>query len=60
MRLDLFGPPENQPQTAEAQILAKGIDKMPKEQREQALNIIKAVFTQYADYFNKEQNDDDT
>jgi transcriptional regulator with XRE-family HTH domain len=52
-------PPDNQPQTSEAQILAKGIDKMPKEQREQALNIIKAVFAQYADYFNKE-NDDET
>lgn len=51
--------PSNQPQTSEAQILAKGIDKMPKEQREQALSIIKAVFTQYADYFNKE-NDDET
>lgn len=40
-------------QTSEARILAKGIDKLPKEQREQALNIMKAVFSQYADCFEE-------
>lgn len=50
------GFPQDLPVTQEARILAKGIDKFPKAQREQALNIIKAVFTQYADYFNEEDN----
>lgn len=50
---------DNQPQTEEARILAKGIDKLPKEQREQALSVIRAMFAKYADYFDKE-NDDDT
>lgn len=52
--------PVERPQTVEAQIISGGIDKLPKEQREQALNIMKAVFAQYADYFEKGLNDDDT
>ena len=46
------------PHTEEARTLARGIDKLPQEQREQALNVIKAMFSQYADYFEKETNDD--
>lgn len=46
------------PQTSEARILAKGIDKLPKEQREQALSVVKAMFAKYADYFEKENNDE--
>lgn len=46
------------PKTIEAKLLAQGVDSMPKEQREQALNIMKAVFAQYADYFNKENDDE--
>lgn len=59
--LQLFteGKPPDAPVTTEARILAKGIDKLPQEQREQALNVIKAMFAKYADYFDKE-NDDDT
>lgn len=49
----------DQPVTAEARILAKGIDKLPKEQREQALSVIRAMFAKYADYFEKETNDHD-
>jgi transcriptional regulator with XRE-family HTH domain len=47
------------PKTVEAKLLAQGVDSMPKEQREQALSIMKTIFVQYADYFKKE-NDDDT
>ena len=47
------------PHTEEARILAKGIDKLPKEQREQALSVIRAMFVKYADYFEKETDDDD-
>ena len=42
-----------EPRTAEAKILAHGIDKLPKAQREQALNVVKAMFSQYSDYFEK-------
>ena len=41
------------PLTNEARILAAGIDKLPKEQREQALSVIRAMFTKYADYFEE-------
>ena len=46
------------PKTEEARILAKGIDKLPKEQREQALSVIKAMFAKYEDYFERENADD--
>ena len=46
------------PHTEEARILAKGIDQLPKEQREQALSVIRAMFVKYADYFEKENADD--
>ena len=35
------------PKTHEARIVSGAIDKMPKEQREQAENILRAVFSQY-------------
>ena len=47
-------------QTIEARILATGVDNMPKEQREQALNIMKTIFVQFADYFNNKENNDET
>ena len=47
------------PHTEEARILAKGIDQLPKEQREQALSVIRAMFVKYADYFEKETDADD-
>ncbi|MBP5223325.1 MAG: helix-turn-helix transcriptional regulator [Lachnospiraceae bacterium] len=47
------------PETPEARILAKGIDKLPKEQREQALAMFRVMFApQYADLFNKGEDDD--
>ena len=46
------------PVTPEARILAKGIDKLPQEQREQALAVIRAMFAQNADYFKKENDND--
>ena len=49
-----------QPKTPEARILASGIDRLPKAQREQALNVVKAMFTQYADYFENGDEADDT
>ena len=46
--------------TEEAKILARGIDKLPKEQREQALNVVRAMFAQYSDYFEKGSQEDET
>ena len=37
------------PRTAEAKIISEGIDRMPQGDREKALNILKAV---YSDYFD--------
>ena len=51
-------PPPDQPVTSEARILAKGIDRLPQEEREQALAVVRALFTKYADYFDKENDDD--
>lgn len=50
--------PPDQPKTEEARILAKGIDKLPKEQREQALAVIRAMFAKYQDYFEGENAND--
>lgn len=50
--------PPDQPRTPEAKLLAYGIDQMPKEQREQALKIFQTVFTQYADFFRKDDDDE--
>ena len=49
--------PPDAPRTEETRILAKGVDKLPPEQREQALSVIRAMFAKYADYFDKENNE---
>ena len=47
------------PQTKEAKILSRGIDKLPKEQREQALAMFQVMFSpQYAELFTKGEDDD--
>ena len=48
------------PQTVEAKILSAGIDKMPEAERERALDMMRLVFVQYADFFKKGTDDDDT
>ena len=49
----------NELHTTEAKILARGIDKLPKAQREQALSMFKLMFApQYAELFNKGEEDD--
>ena len=52
-------PLPSQPRTPEARIIAKGIDQLSPEQREQALNVIRAMFAIHADYFegNEESTD---
>lgn len=49
----------NELQTIEAKILSKGIDKLPKEQREQALAMFKLMFEpKYENLFTGEDVDD--
>ena len=49
----------NEPKTLEAKILSKGIDRLPKEQREQALAMFKVMFApQFEDLFTKENEND--
>lgn len=47
------------PQTPEARIISGGVDKLPKEQREQALAVMRAMFAQYADYFKERTEEND-
>lgn len=47
------------PKTEEAKIISGGIDKMPKEDRERAVDMMKLVFKEYADYFERNESDDD-
>lgn len=52
---DDHNPPDDSsyvPVTQEARILVAGIDKLPKEQREQALAVVKAMFSQYSGIFD--------
>ncbi|MBO4884619.1 MAG: helix-turn-helix transcriptional regulator [Clostridia bacterium] len=39
--------------TIEAKLISKGIDRMPPEARKRALTIMKLIFVEYADYFDK-------
>ena len=45
------------PATKESRIISGGIDKMPKDRREQALKILQVAFSEYADYFKEDDND---
>lgn len=47
------------PRTQEARLISGAIDKMPKEQREKALDIMRVIFAEYADEFDKEGNETD-
>ena len=49
---------ESTAQTSESRIISAGIDKMPKERREQALKILQVAFSEYADYFKEDPDND--
>lgn len=40
------------PHTLEARIVSGGMDKLPKEQREQILNVVRAMFAQHPELFD--------
>lgn len=51
--------PEDLPKNDDVRLLIRGLNKLSPEQLEQATNMMKIMFAKYADYFEKE-NDDDT
>lgn len=52
---------EDKPKTEEARILARKMDRLPKERREQALAMFSVMFEpKYAELFAKETEEDDT
>lgn len=46
------------PKTPQARILAAGIDQMPERERERALNMVRLMFEQYSDFFERTDDDD--
>lgn len=48
------------PKTEDVRILVTGLNKMPKKDVEKALSVMKLIFTEYADYFTKGPEDDDS
>lgn len=44
---------EGTPRTPEARIVSGGMDKLPKEQREQILNVVRAMFSTNPDLFTE-------
>lgn len=53
-------PPDDQPKNDDVRLLIRGLNKLSPEQLEQATNMMRVMFTKYADYFSKEKNDNDT
>ena len=47
-----------QPASDGVRLLIKGLNKLTPEQLEQATNVMKAMFAQYADYFEGNERDD--
>lgn len=52
-------PDPDVPKNDEIRFLVRGLNKLSPEQVEQARNVMKIMFAKYADYFDKE-NDDET
>jgi len=48
-------PESSAPQTLEARIVSGGMDKLPQEQREQILNVVRAMFIQHPELFDSEE-----
>ena len=60
-RLDLhhFGSDDEcQPKNDDVRLLIRGLNQLSPDQLQQATNMMKVMFTKYADYFDKEKTDD--
>ena len=51
-------PPDDLPANDDVRLLIRGLNKLSPEQLEQATNMMKVMFTKYADYFTKENDHD--
>lgn len=51
--------PTDKPKTIEARIVSGGMDKLPKEQREQILNMLRAMYIRNPELFRDEKGTDD-
>ena len=51
-------PVQDQPKNDDIRLLIRGLNKLSPEQIEQAKNVMKAMFTQYADYFDTEKENE--
>lgn len=51
--LNLKNEKSQAPKTVEARIISSGIDRMTKDQREQVLNVVKAMFSGQPDLFDE-------
>jgi transcriptional regulator with XRE-family HTH domain len=45
---------ETTPKTHEARIVSGGMDKLPQEQREQILNVVRAMFANHPEIFEED------
>lgn len=52
--VDLTQEIKNTPQTIEARIVSGAMDKLPKDQREQVLNVVKAMLSNHPELFTEE------
>lgn len=50
--------PDDLPKNDDVRLLIRGLNQLSPEQLAQATSMMKIMFTKYADYFEKEQNDD--
>ena len=46
-------PEPSEPKTVEAKIVSFGMDQLPKEQREQILNVVRAMFANHPELFEE-------
>ena len=52
--------PADRPKTIEARIISGGVDRLPKDQRETILNVIRAMHANHPELFEEKGNEDDT
>ena len=48
---------QDQPKTDDIRLLIRGLNRLSPDQVSQAINVMKAMFNQYADYFDEKEND---
>lgn len=51
-------PPDDVPKNDDVRLLIRGLNKLSPEQLQQATDMMKIMFTKYADYFEKENDND--